>query len=213
MRLFRSPAFAAGNAATLLMFGALFSAVFFMAQFLQTTLGLSPLQAGVRLIPWTGTVMIVSPIAGAMVERVGERPLLVGGLLMQAAGLGWVALLARTGLPYSHMIAPLIVAGVGISTALPAVQNAVLGAVEPSEIGKASGTISTMRQLGGAFGLAIAVAVFSGAGSYASPAAFSDGFAPAIAVSAALSLLGAVAALRLGPGRVPAALPSLEPTG
>jgi MFS family permease len=157
--------------------------------------------------------MVVSPIAGALVERVGERPLLVGGLLMQAAGLGWVALLARTGLPYSHMIAPLIVAGVGISTALPAVQNAVLGAVEPSEIGKASGTISTMRQLGGAFGLAIAVAVFSGAGSYASPAAFSDGFAPAIAVSAALSLLGAVAALRLGPGRVPAALPSLEPTG
>ena len=213
MRLFRSPAFAAGNAATLLMFGALFSAVFFMAQFLQTTLGLSPLQAGVRLIPWTGTVMIVSPIAGAMVERVGERPLLVGGLLMQAAGFGWVALLARTGLPYAHMIPPLIVAGVGISTALPAVQNAVVGAVRPSEIGKASGTFSTMRQLGGAFGLAIGVAVFSGAGSYASPAAFSDGFAPAIAVSAALSLLGALAALPLGTGRVPAALPSLEATG
>ena len=210
MRLFRSPAFAAGNAATLLMFGALFSAVFFMAQFLQTTLGLSPLQAGVRLIPWTGTVMVVSPIAGAMVERVGERPLLVGGLLMQAAGFGWVALLARTGLPYSHMVPPLIVAGVGISTALPAVQNAVVGAVAPAEIGKASGTFSTMRQLGGAFGLAIGVAVFSGAGSYASPAAFSDGFVPAIAVSAALSLLGAFAALPLGTGRVAAALPSLE---
>ena len=104
-------------------------------------------------------------------------------------------------------------AGVGISTALPAVQNAVVGAVRPSEIGKASGTFSTMRQLGGAFGLAIGVAVFSGAGSYASPAAFSDGFAPAIAVSAGLSLLGALAALPLGTGRVPAALPSLEATG
>jgi len=213
MRLFRSPAFAAGNAATLLMFGALFSAVFFMAQFLQTTLGLSPLQAGVRLIPWTGTVMIVSPIAGALVERVGERPLLVGGLLMQAAGFGWVALLARTGLPYAHMIPPLIIAGVGISSALPAVQNAVVGAVRPNEIGKASGTFSTMRQLGGAFGLAVAVAVFSGAGSYASPAAFSEGFAPAIAVSGVLSLLGAFAALRLGTGRAPAALPALEATG
>jgi EmrB/QacA subfamily drug resistance transporter len=213
MRLFRSPAFASGNAATLLMFGALFSAVFFMAQFLQTTLGLSPLQAGVRLIPWTGTVIVVSPIAGALVGRVGERPLLVGGLLMQAAGFGWVALLARTGLPYSHMIPALIVAGVGISTALPAAQNAVVGAVEPAEIGKASGTVSTMRQLGGAFGLAIGVAVFSGAGSYASPAAFSDGFAPAIAVSAALSLAGAFAALPLGTGRLGAALPSLEATG
>ena len=196
----------------LCVFGIL-SAVFFMAQFLQTTLGLSPLQAGVRLIPWTGTVIIVSPIAGAMVERVGERPLLVGGLLMQAAGFGWVALLARTGLPYAHMIPALIVAGVGISTALPAVQNAVVGAVRPSEIGKASGTFSTMRQLGGAFGLAIGVAVFSGAGSYASPAAFSDGFAPAIAVSAALSLLGALAALPLGTRRVPAALASLEAAG
>jgi hypothetical protein len=124
-----------------------------------------------------------------------------------------VALLARTGLPYSHMIAPLVLAGVGISTALPPAQNAVLGAVEPSEIGKASGTISMMRQLGGAFGLAVGVAVFAGAGSYASPAAFSDGFAPAIAVSGALSLLGALAALRLGPGRVTAALPSLEAAG
>jgi EmrB/QacA subfamily drug resistance transporter len=213
MRLFREPAFAAGNAATLLMFGALFSAVFFMAQFLQTTLGLTPLQAGVRLIPWTGTVFIVAPIAGALVERVGERPLIVGGLLMQAAGLGWVALLARTGLPYAQMIPPLIVAGVGISTALPAVQNAVVGSVASSEIGKASGTFSTMRQLGGAFGLALAVAVFTAAGSYASPAAFSDGFGPAIAVSAALSLCGALAAMPLGASRVRRAVPALDTTG
>jgi EmrB/QacA subfamily drug resistance transporter len=213
MRLFREPAFASGNAATLLMFGALFSAVFFMAQFLQTTLGLTPLQAGVRLIPWTGTVFIVAPIAGALVELVGERPLIVGGLLMQAAGLGWVALLARTGLPYAQMIPPLIVAGVGISTALPAVQNAVVGSVAPSEIGKASGTFSTMRQLGGAFGLALAVAVFTGAGSYASPAAFSDGFGPAIAVSAALSLCGALAAMPLGASRVRRAVPALDTTG
>jgi EmrB/QacA subfamily drug resistance transporter len=193
MRLFRSRAFASGNAVGFLMFGSLFSAVFFMAQFLQTSLGQSPLQAGLRLIPWTGTVFIVAPIAGALVDRIGERPLLVGGLLLQAVGFAWVALLSRTGLPYSEMIAPLILAGTGISAALPAAQNAVMSAVAPTEIGKASGTFSTARQLGGAFGLAITVAVFSGAGSYASPVSFSDGFAPAIAVSAALSLCGAVA--------------------
>jgi EmrB/QacA subfamily drug resistance transporter len=202
MRLFRAPGFAGGNAASLLMFGALFSAVFFMAQFLQTTLGQSPLRAGLSLIPWTGTVFIVAPIAGSMVERVGERPLVVGGLLMQAIGLGWVALLARTDLPYAEMIPALIVAGVGISTAIPAAQNAVLSSVASSEIGKASGTFSMMRQLGGAFGLAIGVAVFTGAGSYASPAAFTDGFSPAVAVSAALSLAGAVAGLSLRRGRV-----------
>ena len=193
MRLFRSRSFASGNAAVFLMFASLFSAVFFMAQFLQSSLGESPLHAGLQLIPWTGTVMFVAPIAGVLVDRIGERPLLVGGLLLQAAGFAWVALAARTGLPYSHMIAPLIIAGVGISSAIPAVQNAVMSAVAPGEIGKASGTFSMMRQLGGAFGLAVAVAVFSGAGSYLSPGAFSDGFAPAIAVSASLSLLGAVA--------------------
>ncbi len=202
MRLFRTPAFAGGNAASLLLFGALFSAVFFMAQFLQTTLGQSPLHAGLSLIPWTGTVFIVAPIAGSMVERVGERPLVVGGLLMQAIGLGWVALVARTGVAYTEMIPPLIVAGVGISTAIPAAQNAVVSAVAPSEIGKASGTFSMMRQLGGAFGLAIGVAVFTGVGSYASPAAFTDGFGPALAVAASLSLAGAVAGLSLRPGRV-----------
>jgi EmrB/QacA subfamily drug resistance transporter len=213
MRLFRSRGFASGNAASLLMFGALFSAVFFMAQFQQTALGQSPLQAGLRLIPWTGTVFIVAPIAGALVDKVGERPLIVGGLLMQAGGLAWVALLARTGLPYAQMVAPLIVAGVGISMALPAAQNAVMGAVAPSEIGKASGTFSTMRQLGGAFGLAIGVAVFTAAGSYASPGAFSDGFGPAIAVSAGLSLCGALAGMALRAERVPRGVPALQATG
>jgi EmrB/QacA subfamily drug resistance transporter len=197
MRLFRAPAFAGGNAASLLLFGALFSAVFFMAQFLQTTLGQSPLHAGLSLIPWTGTVFLVAPIAGSMVERVGERPLVVGGLLMQAIGLGWVALVARADLPYAEMIPPLILAGVGISTAIPAAQNAVVSSVAPSEIGKASGTFSMMRQLGGALGLAIGVAVFTGAGSYASPVAFTDGFGPALAVSASLSLAGAVTGLSL----------------
>jgi EmrB/QacA subfamily drug resistance transporter len=213
MRLFRSRSFASGNASSLLMFGALFSAVFFMAQFQQTALGQSPLQAGLRLIPWTGTVLIVSPIAGTFVDRIGERPLIVGGLFMQAAGLAWFALLARTGLAYAQMVPPLIVAGVGISMALPAAQNAVMSGVAPSEIGKASGTFSTMRQLGGAFGLAIAVAVFTGAGSYASPGAFSDGFAPAIAVSAGLSLCGAFAAMSLHARTVVRAVPALETTG
>lgn len=158
-------------------------------------------------------MFIVSPIAGALVDKVGERPLVVGGLLMQAAGLAWVALLARTGLPSAQMIPALIIAGVGVSMALPAAQNAVMGAVMPTEIGKASGTFSTMRQLGGAFGLAIAVAVFTGAGSYASPGAFSDGFGPAIAVSAGLSLCGAFAGMSLRAPSLARVMPALEGAG
>ena len=71
-----------------------------------------------------------------------------------------------------------MIAGAGISMAIPSAQNAVMNAVAPGDLGKASGTFMTMRQLGGVFGLAIAAAVFTGAGSYVSPAAFSDGFVP-----------------------------------
>jgi MFS family permease len=210
MRLFSSRQFTAGNLAGMLMFGALFSAVFFMAQFEQTALGSSPLQTGLRLIPWTGTVFIVAPIAGALADRIGERPLVAGGLAMQAAGFVWVALEARTGLPFTNQVVPLILAGIGISMAIPAAQNAVMTAVSPDELGKASGAFSMMRQLGGAFGLAIAVAVFSGAGSYVSPAAFNAGFGPALAVSAVLSFAGAIAGLSLRASRRTRAVPALE---
>jgi EmrB/QacA subfamily drug resistance transporter len=221
MRLFGSRTFAAGNGANFLMYAALFSAVFFIPQFLQVTLGRSPLEAGLRLIPWTGTVFFIAPIAGALTDRVGERPLIVTGLLVQASGFAWLALIARRGIPFSDMIPPLILAGIGISTAIPAAQNSVVSSVARSEIGKASGTQSMMRQLGGAFGLAIAVAVFTGAGSYVSPASFSDGFVPAVAVSAALSLGGALTAtlLKGRPREVAstltaaAAIPALESEG
>jgi EmrB/QacA subfamily drug resistance transporter len=200
MRFFRSRAFSAGNAAIFFTFASLFGAVFFFAQLLQTALGYGPLDAGLRLIPWTVTFITVAPIAGALADRIGERPLMVGGLLLQAAGMAWIALIAGPDLTYAEFVLPAVVAGVGVSMAIPAAQNSVVGSVAPGAIGKAAGTNSMMRELGGVFGIAIAVAVFAGAGSYASAAAFTDGFAPAIGVTAALSLAGAIAALAL-PGR------------
>jgi EmrB/QacA subfamily drug resistance transporter len=204
MRLFRSRAFAAGNAAAFFMFASLYGAVFFMAQFLQTAQGHGPLDAGVRLLPWTATLFVVAPIAGARADRVGERPLIAGGLLLQAIGMGWIALIADPGVAYAEMVAPFIVAGTGASMAIPAAQSVVVGAVAREHIGRASGTFSTLRMLGGAFGVAVLVAVFSGTGSYASAAAFTDGFAPALAISAALSLAGAIAGATLpGPRTAP----------
>jgi len=79
--------------------------------------------------------------------------------------------------------------------AMPAAQNAVLSAVAPAEIGKASGTFNMFRFLAGAFGIAVLVAVFAQVGGLYSPQAFSAGFAPALGVSAALSLLAAIAGL------------------
>jgi EmrB/QacA subfamily drug resistance transporter len=203
MHFFRSRSFSAGNAAIFFTFASLFAAVFFYAQLLQTVLGYGPLAAGLRLLPWTATFITVAPIAGAMADRIGERPLMVGGLSLQAIGMAWLALIAEPGMAYSQMIAPFIVAGVGVSMAIPAAQNSVVGSAAMDAIGKAAGANSMMRELGGVFGIAIAVAVFAGAGSFASAQAFSDGFTPAILVAGGLALAGAIAGLAL-PRRRPA---------
>jgi len=200
MRFFRSRAFTAGNVSVFFSVAALFGAVFFLAQFLQTGLGYGPLDAGLRLLPWTVTLFFVAPVAGALVDRFGERPFMVAGLTLQGIGMGWIALIAEPGMAYGAMIAPLIVAGCGVSMSFPAAQNSVVGAVPVEAVGKAAGTNSMMRELGGVFGIAILVAVFSGAGGYASPQEFTDGFAPALGVTAGLSFVGALVGLGL-PGR------------
>ena len=200
MRFFRSRAFSAGNAAIFFTLASLFGAVFFFAQMLQTALGYGPLDAGLRLMPWTATFITVAPLAGSLVDRFGERRFMVAGLSLQALGMGWIALIADSGLTYSEFLIPSIVAGVGVSMAIPAAQNSVVGSFSLEEVGKAAGANSMMRELGGVFGVAVSAAVFAGAGSFASPEAFLDGFAPAVGVLAAFSALGATIALAL-PGR------------
>jgi EmrB/QacA subfamily drug resistance transporter len=147
--LFRSRSFSAGNAAIFFTFASLFGAVFFVAQLMQTGLGYGPLGTGLRLLPWTATFMTVAPIAGAMADRIGERPLMVSGLALQAAGLAWLALIAKPGLAYTSLLAPFIVAGVGVSMAIPSAQNSVLASVSMETLGKAAGANSMMRELGG----------------------------------------------------------------
>ena len=206
-RFFRSRAFSAGNAAIFFAFGSLFCGVFFLAQFMQTGARLRPARRrACGCCRGRRRCSSSRPIAGALVDRFGERPFLVAGPLLQAGGMGWIALVAEAGMAYGELVPPLIVAGVGVSMSFPAAQNSVVGSVPAEAIGKAAGINSTMRELGGVFGIAISVAVFAGAGSYASAAAFSDGFAAAMGVSAGLSLLAALAGAAL-PGRSRAALP------
>jgi EmrB/QacA subfamily drug resistance transporter len=207
MRLFRSRGFSAGNMAMFCTFASLFSAVFFFAQFLQNGLGYSPLGTGLRLLPWTATFITIAPIAGTFANRIGERTLMTTGLVLQGAGMAWLASVAVTGLSYSSMLGPFIMAGIGVSMAIPAAQNSVVGSVHDDDLGKASGANSMMREMGGVFGIAVAVAVFAANGSYHSPAHFINGFGPAIEASAGFSLLGAVAAAFL-PGRRSVPVPS-----
>lgn len=194
MRFFRSRGFSGALTASSLLFAALYGSVFFMAQFMQTGLGYEPLKAGLLLVPWTATLLVVAPLAGALGDRIGERPVIVGGLAINALGLALVALIAGPDLAYGNLLAALIVTGIGASAAIPVVQSALIGTVAETEVGQASGINNTTQELGGAFGVAIVVAAFTAAGGYASAQAFSDGFAAAIGACAALALAGAVVA-------------------
>ena len=197
LRLFRSRVIAAGHAAAFCVFAVLLAMVFFMAQFLQTSLGYGPLAAGLRLLPGWATLSLIAPFAGLLISRVGERWLITGGLTSVAGALAWIALIARAALPYPQMVLPLILAGAGASVAIPATMSVVMTSVPPASIGQVSGTLNVLRQLGGVFGIAICAAVFAARGGYASPASFASGFGPAMGACAGLALLGALAGLAI----------------
>jgi EmrB/QacA subfamily drug resistance transporter len=191
MRFFQLRAFAAGNAAMFFLNGAFMGAIFFMAQFQQAALGAGPLTAGLRLLPWGVAVILGARNAVEFSKRFGDASAIALGLAVQAAGLAWIALVADPGMAYAGMVPPMILTGVGFAVAVTIAQKTVVGAVATPDIGKASGALSAIRQLGGAFGVALTVAVFARAGSHATPLAFSQGFAAAIGVAAMLSLAGA----------------------
>lgn len=197
MRLFASRSFSAGVAASFLFYAAMYGVLFLLPQFLQITLDAGPLGAGLRLLPWTSTLFVTAPLAGRVVSRCGERTMVVIGVSMQAIGLGWIALIASPEVTYAALVAPLVVAGVGVSMAMPAAQNAIMSSVGPAEMGKASGVFNMGRFLGGMFGVAALVAAFSASGAVDSAAQFSDGYGAAMKLAAALSGLGAVAGLWL----------------
>ncbi len=211
--LFADRSFTGGNVAMFLHTGALFGSVFFLAQYLQITLGYSPLGAGLRFLPWTVPLFVIAPIAGRVLDRIGSRLLLALGLVLQAVGLGWVALTIADGRPYTAAVAALVIAGCGAAMAIPAGQNAVMNAVPREAIGKASGVYNTARQLGGAFGIAILTAIFAANGSYSSPDAFRGGVGPALGVAAGMSAVGAIAValMRRRPAAVAAVFPAPVP--
>jgi len=192
-RLFRSPAFSAGNAAIFLINASLSGAIFLMPQYQQVVDGQDPLGSGLRLLPWGIAPLLIGPRAGALADRVGERVLVVTGSLLQAAGVAWIAAIAGPGTGYPALITPMTMIGAGLALAIPAVTRSVTSTVPPADIGTASAAFTTMRQLGGAFGVAVLGAAFAATGGYATPAAFTRGFTTAFAVAAGLALAGAAA--------------------
>src|SRR5262249_13066477 len=197
LRLFRSRGFTVTNVASLLMFFGMFGSIFLLAQFLQVVQGYSPLEAGIRTLPWTAMPVLVAPIAGSLSDRIGGRPLLVLGLALQAIGLGWLAVVISPTVAYATLVPAFVVSGIGMSLFFAPVANVVLGSVWRAEEGIASGANNAIRELGGVFGVAVLGAVFSARGGYISGAAFVTGLTPAVWVGAAVVAVAAAVALAL----------------
>jgi EmrB/QacA subfamily drug resistance transporter len=192
MSFFARRGFAVTNAVSLAMYFGMFGSIFFLSQFLQNVLGNTPLQAGIKLLVWTGATMAVSPLAGIFSERYGSRLFMAAGLGMQAIALGWLAALAGVHQSYVSMIGPFILAGAGMALVFAPAANAVLSSVRTDQAGQASGATNAIRELGGVLGISVLGTVFTSHGSYATAHAFVSGLVPAMWVGAAVLAIGAL---------------------
>jgi len=214
MRFFRNRTFALANISSLFMFFGMFGSIFLLSQFFQTVQGYSPLQSGLRILPWTAMPIFISPIAGALSDKVGGEKLMGLGLALQAAGLAWIAAVSSPTVPYSSMVIPFILSGAGMALFFAPVANVVLSAVRPEEEGQASGANNAVRELGGVFGVAILASLFAHYGGYRTGTSFVDGMTPAVYVGAVVVALGSLAAFGIKRSRrseVEALAPSYEP--
>ena len=195
MRFFRSRAFAATNGVSLAMFFGAFGSIFLLAQFFQTAQGYSPLEAGLRTLPWTAMPIFVAPVAGLLSDRIGSRPLMATGLALQSVAITWLAIVSEPTVAYSSLLIPFVLAGTGMALVFAPAANAVLGSVRAAEAGKASGATNAIREVGGVLGVAVLASVFSSHGSYATPATFNAGLTAALPIGGAVLGAGALIAL------------------
>jgi len=203
MRFFRNRTFTLTNVSSLLMFFGMFGSIFLLAQFFQTVQGYSPLQAGLRILPWTAMPIFVAPIAGALSDRIGGQRIMAVGLTLQAIGLGWIAAVSTPTVPYVDLVAPFVLSGIGMALFFAPVANVVLGAVRPEEEGQASGANNAIRELGGVFGVAVLASIFASYGGYGTGLSFVDGLTPALWIGAAIVAVAALAAFAIGQVRRP----------
>ncbi|HAM28274.1 MAG TPA: MFS transporter [Microbacteriaceae bacterium] len=201
LRLFRDRSFSVANVVGLTFSFGIFGSIFILIQFLQIVQGNSPLQAGVMTMPWTLAPMVIAPLAGLVAGRVGTRTLIVAGLLFQSTAIFWLATVMSADVEYVALLGPFIFAGVGMGLVFAPSSTAVLANIVDADRAKASGTNSTVREIGVALGIAALTAVFTGSGGELTPTGYVHAAIPAIAVGGVALLASALVALLLPAGR------------
>ncbi|MFH5229722.1 DHA2 family efflux MFS transporter permease subunit [Antrihabitans spumae] len=194
LRLFGSRSFSMANIIGLTFSLGMMGAVFLLSQYLQIVMGYTPFEAGVRTLPWTAAPMIVAPIAGLLVERLGLRTLLVTGLGLQAISLAYMAAVTVPGATYSDFVPAFIMAGVGMGLTFAPSATAVLVDMAEADHATASSANSTIREIGIALGVAVLTAVFLGSGGSLTPTGYTDALRPALLVGMASVSVAVVAA-------------------
>ncbi len=194
LHLFRSRGFSVANALGLFFTLGMFGAVFLLSQDLQIVMGYSPLEAGLRTLPWTAAPMVVAPIAGALAPRTGLRALLVPGLVLQAGALVWLAILTENATTYPAMIPALAMAGIGMGLTFAPSATAVLDGLREQDFATASSANSTIREFGVALGVALLTAVFLAKDGTLTPTGYDGAIGPALLTGAAAVAIAAAAA-------------------
>lgn len=196
-RLFRQRSFTMANLIALAFSIGMFGAVFLLSQYLQIVMGYSPLEAGLRTLPWTAAPMVIAPIAGMLAPRVGVRPLLATGLVLQAVALGYLAMVVTPGSGYQEQIPGLILAGIGMGLTFAPSATAVLADMTEADHATASSVNATVREVGVSLGVALLTAVFLAADGHLTATGYADALRPALLVGAASVAIGIVPALLL----------------
>jgi len=204
LRLFAARKFTVANVIATFFTLGMFGAVFLLAQYLQVVDGYSPLEAGIRTLPWTAAPMVVAPIVGIVSTRTGLRSLLLVGLSFQVVALVWFAYLTENQLGYGHFVPALALAGIGMGMTFAPTSQMVLSGLPDSDFAIASSANSTLREFGVALGIAVLTAVFLGAGGQISPTGYDGAVGPALLTGAGAVAVALVAAF-LAPGRSRAA--------
>ncbi|MFI9635436.1 MFS transporter [Nocardia sp. NPDC051929] len=204
LRLFRSRAFRVSNMTGFTFSMGVFGSIFLLAQYFQVVQGYGPLQSGIRTMPWTMAPMVVAPLAGLIVDKVGARALLTTGQTLLAVALGWMALVTSVDASYLLFVGPFLLGGIGMGLTFAPGATVVMAAAAEEDRAMASGTNNTLREVGVAMGVAVLASVFAARGSYLDPQSYVDGLVPAVWVGAAIVAVGALGS-RLLPRHITAA--------
>jgi len=190
--VFASRQFDAINLGTFVLYGALSAAAYLVFLACELHLGYSAADAGAALIPETVVFLVLAPVSGALVARVGPRWLMVAGILFVAAGFAWLSA-AHRGESYAEAVLPgALLWGLGIGVAVTPLTAAVLGAVPDGDLGEASGINDASARVGGLVVIALVPALIGATGGQTLARALGSGFQPAMLVMAGLCGLAAL---------------------